>query len=105
LLVDSTPVVRRELSFGSSVMWGPGVHSVRTERHKLIVGPSWIELFDVVLDPREQDNLADHDEELLTTMRQLLSSHLATIPGRLESEQRELSEELLERLRSLGYLD
>ena len=105
LLVDSTPLVRPEVSFASSVMWGPGVHSVRTGRHKLIVGPSWVELYDLVLDPREQDNLVDHDEELLTTMRQLLNSHLVTTPGRLESEQREVSEELLERLRSLGYLD
>jgi arylsulfatase A-like enzyme len=105
LLVGGGPVERPEVSFGSSVMWGPGVYSVRTGRHKLIVGPSWIEFFDLVLDPREQDNLAGRDEELQKTMRQLLNTHLVAIPGRLESEQREVSEELLERLRSLGYVD
>jgi arylsulfatase A-like enzyme len=108
MLLDGGSTDRPPLFFASSMMWGPDIYSVRTERHKLIADTAgdWVQLFDLIQDPTEQNDLADANEELALAMRELIDEHLkATEHGRLERETREIEEDLLERLRSLGYVE
>ena len=74
---------------------------------KLILTPedSLEELYDLSTDPDEQQNLVSADPETTATLTQILRSRLAEAQARAPSpEQQTLTEEQLERLRSLGYV-
>ena len=75
--------------------------SVMAGRWKLIQGDE-SKLFDLHADPGEQTNLAKREVEHLDTLSEILAGHLRD-PGQTP-ETREVSEEALERLRSLGYV-
>ena len=75
-------------------------------RHKLILTPAdqTVELYDLDQDPGERGNLATRDTETTAHLSRLLRARLAQAGDRaLPSEQSPLTEEQLERLRSLGY--
>jgi hypothetical protein len=63
-------------------------------------------LFDTRADPREQRNLAESDPELRDQLLDRLQAHPAQLKeaGTLLEVRGELTEEDVERLRSLGYL-
>ena len=75
--------------------------------HKLVSTPvdQQEELYDLVVDPRELNNLAQEEPEITSRLRRLLFERMVTADdrGTLPSES-ELTQEQIERLRSLGYL-
>lgn len=80
--------------------------------HKLItVGDEADELFDVINDPDELDNLISEKPEVIAELNELLAAFLAEAetrrPANWEASQLCLDEdeELLERLRGLGYIE
>jgi arylsulfatase A-like enzyme len=97
-----------ELSHGTATSDRPGLHSVRTRRHKLIYdldsGETW--LFDIGSDSAERENLADQRKEMVLSLREQLLTHVAeaTAQGALEKRIAPVPGELVERLRSLGYV-
>jgi arylsulfatase A-like enzyme len=97
-----------ELSHGTATSDRPGLHTVRTRRHKLIYDldsdETW--LFDIESDSAERENLADQQEEMVLRLREQLLTHVAeaTARGALEKRIAPVPDELVERLRSLGYV-
>jgi len=93
----------------SAVKWRPEMRSVRSQRFKYIVrgkGATPL-LFDLEHDPGEQHNLAAAQPETVRQMVNALRRHDAANtahPGLARSEV-ELSDDVRERLRALGYLD
>ncbi len=81
---------------------------IRAGRHKLIQVPyaGFEELFDLVDDPGETRNLLDRPgaEELAGPLRQMLESWAASAHPLPTHFVREDQDEVLERLRSLGYV-
>jgi uncharacterized sulfatase len=85
--------------------------AVLRDRHKLImVGEQPDELFDVVDDPGELDNLIERQREMTCELEGLIEVAVghseARRPARWEAAKRQLleDEKLAERLRGLGYL-
>jgi arylsulfatase A-like enzyme len=85
--------------------------AILRERHKLItVGGEATELFDVIQDPGELDNLIEREPQLNAELKDLLDTFAAHAearrPAMWETAQTQLQEdsELAERLRGLGYL-
>jgi arylsulfatase A-like enzyme len=97
-----------DVSHGTATSDRPGLHALRTRRHKLILdvdsGETW--LFDMETDPGERENLADQRMEMVRRLREELLTHLAesTARGALEKRIAPVPGELVERLRSLGYV-
>ncbi len=94
-------------------MWREGWHriAVRTEAHKFIwdsQAPDSPELYDLQRDPMEKENLAHRALALRQVMERHVQSHLerlegqAAVPTLLEPA---LSQQVVERLRGLGYLE
>jgi arylsulfatase A-like enzyme len=87
--------------------YGPRRYAIRTEQWKLIdnTASGFIELFDMVNDPGEQENLArgrpDIVEELAQRVEAFKARHRA--PKRKSSKQ-ELDPEEIKHLKALGYL-
>ena len=86
----------------------PGLHSVRTRRHKLIADLDSGEtlLFDFESDSAERQDIAQSEPAIAARLRERLRAHLEQIAshGALATEVAPVSEELSERLRKLGYL-
>jgi arylsulfatase A-like enzyme len=107
LLEGGTP--DETFSFSTSVKHRDGVHSVRSNRHKLIFdrnSDSW-SLFDILDDPGEYRDIAEQNKPLTDRLRAELRDHLEQL-GAQESMEPVLSPiptELLDRLRALGYLE
>jgi len=107
-LLDVDPSADTGASLGAATSDRPGLHALRTRDYKLILdidsGETW--LFDARADPEEQENLATRQPEIARELRERLLVHLAesTSHGALEKSQVPLSEDLVEQLRSLGYL-
>lgn len=86
-------------SFG----WSP-LHSLQTARYHFIDAPS-VELYDVVTDPEEKDNLAATKTAVVAVLRRKLQDLLEKMPYKPESgASSELSPEAQEKLRALGYV-
>jgi len=96
------------VSHGTATSDRPGLHSVRTRRHKLIFdldsGETW--LFEIESDSEERENLADQRKEMVLRLREQLLTHVAeaTAQGALEKRIAPVPGELVERLRGLGYV-
>lgn len=75
--------------------------------HKLVSTPAdrQEELYDLTVDPRERNDLSQSDREITSRLRRLLYERMVTAgdQGTLPAES-ELTQEQIERLRSLGYL-
>jgi arylsulfatase A-like enzyme len=86
----------------------PGLHAIRTRDYKLVLdldtGETW--LFDTGADPGEQENLAAARPEVVDDLRDRLLRHVAdsTAEGALEKRLAPIPDELIEQLRSLGYV-
>lgn len=61
-----------------------------------------IQLFDLMKDPRERENIYTPDNEMAISLRHLVEAYMAG--GQMPTEDVGVSEELRERLRSLGYI-
>ena len=96
------------VGFATATERTPGLYSVRTERHKLIfdVDADRLWLYDLVADPAEQHDISRSEPVVATELRDRLVRHIAesTAAGTLDAEQAEVPDEVLERLRALGYL-
>ncbi|MCU0223543.1 MAG: sulfatase-like hydrolase/transferase [Acidobacteria bacterium] len=84
--------------------------AVRSGRHKLIrryAPQPAIELYDLASDPQEQRDLAESEAALRARLSATLQSALDTAPARAADGQETVpaDPELIERLRSLGYLE
>jgi arylsulfatase A-like enzyme len=69
--------------------------------------PATLELFDLESDPLEVENLVGHHEEELDRLWKALSAWMESTPesGRIEPDSEAFSEETLNALRALGYLN
>jgi arylsulfatase A-like enzyme len=81
---------------------------VRTDFHKLIMIPKdpqpiW-ELYDLKADPGETANVLARYPEVAARLRRMLLELLATDPGKDDREELPLPPDLLDNLRSLGYV-
>jgi arylsulfatase A-like enzyme len=94
-------------SVASAVKWRPKLFSLRTARHKLVcdLERGTFEVFDLASDPLEQTDLAERDAELARELRATFEGYVATLARTpaLEPGETELSQELVERLKALGY--
>ena len=89
-----------------------GGYSLHTGRYKYIRGAGVSgdeeELYDLVLDPLETENLRDELPDVLASLRQKLDEELARLTDVRLSEVTEtapIDEDFQEKLRALGYLD
>ena len=107
------PARQESCSVSTGVKWKPGMVSLRTRTHRLIVDPTGIEgdrevlLFDLERDPSERSNLAEVEPELRDRLLTRLEERLRTIESvpALEGARVEVSEEMREKLGHLGYVE
>jgi len=103
------------VAFSFGTLYGEeDASALRTGRYKLIVDPERgsTELYDWVRDPGEQDDLAQREPELVARLRGELETLMAELRASAadfrEGELQRLApaemEDVLEQLRSLGYL-
>jgi hypothetical protein len=84
------------------------IRTVPVERQllPLVPAPPPYQLYDLAEDPGERRNLAPEREEMVRTLDAMLLQHHPGIDRSVSPEKaNELDPELVERLRSLGYLD
>lgn len=98
------PVAYSETYYPNEFGWSE-LRALRTGRYKYILAPR-PELYDLLSDPEEQENLAGREAALANQFKsQLLELESRYGSRELDSEARvELSAEELERFRSLGYI-
>ena len=100
----------RAASYATATQPSPGLHSVRTVDHKFIfdLDADTAQLFDVLDDPTERRNHGDSAdwEKVVSQLTYQVTTHIgdSLVNGTLTSETTEISDEMLERLRSLGYV-
>ncbi len=95
-------------TYATATQWHPGLHSIRTRNHKLLFDRDTRELwlYDLVQDPEEQQNVAENQAEIAAKLQHRLQAHIAesTARGTLEAEPAPIPEDILKKLRSLGYV-
>jgi arylsulfatase A-like enzyme len=107
-LLDGDTQVGLETSLATATSDHPGLHAIRTRDHKVIVdldsGETW--LFDTQTDPGEEHNLASREPAIADDLRQRLLAHIAgsTAQEILEKRLAPIPDDLIEQLRSLGYV-
>jgi len=76
-------------------------------RHKLVLdrASGEVELFDLARDPGERDDLAGRAPALRERLRALLDAHLDDLAPLARPAEARLSEEHVEQLRALGYVE
>jgi len=88
--------------------WGEPLTSWTSGRWKLIVTPSAsderVELYDLVADPLERNDLASSDPERVQALRAELAAVTAHLAARAGGEAVQLDEAMRRRLQALGYL-
>ena len=86
----------------------PGLHAIRTPDYKLIMdidtGETW--LFDTGGDPSERQNLSAARPEVVEELRDRLLARIteSTVDGALGKRLAPIPDELVEQLRTLGYV-
>ena len=107
------------LALSGRTRWGPPRFSLRTGHFKLImtVGPDRdrpktltppppVQLYDLVEDPTEKRNLVDEKPRVAKRLSEALQMHIDAISRGPQPPRTEVTDEfLLERLRSLGYVE
>ena len=87
----------------SSFGWSP-LHALQTSRYHYIQAPA-SELYDVIADPEEKNNLASQQTAIVAVLEDKLQSLLRQNPLKPgESGTSGLSPDALEKLRALGYV-
>ncbi len=107
LLGDKAPVDTAAYSESfyafSSFGWSP-LHALQTSRYHYIEAPT-PELYDVIADPQEKNNLASQQTATVAVLEDKLQSLLRQNPFKAgESGTSGLSPDALEKLRALGYV-
>lgn len=107
-LLDRDLAGEGEASRATATSDRPSLHAIRTTDYKLIMdidtGETW--LFDAHEDPGEQKNLSAALPNVLAELRDRLLSQIAesTAEGALGKRLAPIPEELVEQLRTLGYV-
>jgi arylsulfatase A-like enzyme len=108
LLSDREEFEAPRVAFATSVKEHPGTHSIFDGRFKLIANYTngRTRLYDVQADPGEIKDLAALQPALVNRLESLLAQELAQVKtgNSVEGTAAELSQEQLDRLRELGYL-
>ena len=102
-------------TFGGAVPGVPGVKAIMTARPpmrqsvikgewKLIIGGPGPELFNIRKDPQELNNVVEHERPRAAELRKLIDDWDAKIP-KASAEAKELSNEDVDALKSLGYVE
>jgi choline-sulfatase len=89
-------------------MWGPPVEGLRKAQYKLIVHPQRAELYDIVADPQEKNDLVTAQPEVVKQMKDDLDALSQALKLEAAGSSRKdltLSPEERARLCSLGYID
>ena len=87
----------------SSFGWSP-LHALETNRYHYIEAPA-PELYDVLVDPREENNLAPQQKATVAVLQEKLQSLLRRDPFKpTENRSSGLSPDALEKLSALGYV-
>ena len=87
----------------SSFGWSP-LHALQTSRYHYIEAPTR-ELYDVIADPQEKNNLAPQQTATVAVLEDKLQALLRQNPFKPgEAGNSELSPDALEKLRALGYV-
>jgi choline-sulfatase len=87
----------------SSFGWSP-LHALDTGRYHYIDAPA-PELYDVIADPEEKNNLAPEQTAVVAVLKDKLKTRLQNRPfAPTQTVSSELSTDALEKLRSLGYV-
>lgn len=81
------------------------IGAVRTPNWKFINNGGTEELYNLVDDPSESTNVIDRNTDITTRLRRRLADHRDRYGGDKRNEEHLESDELDERLRSLGYLE
>jgi arylsulfatase len=81
------------------------IGSVRTSDWKYIDDAGDAELYDLVEDPDESSNVLNSNPEVATALKEHLDAHRSRYSGETRSAEHLDSNELDERLQSLGYLE
>jgi arylsulfatase A-like enzyme len=97
-----------EALFAWASLRGPRARAVRTARYKMIEDPEGrgTQLYDLAQDPGETRNLAESDPALAEQLSNRLKAHTSTVAemGAQRPPTTEVGEDVLERLRALGYV-
>ena len=96
-------------TYATATQRHPGLYSIRTRNHKLLFGldTGELQLYDLARDPAEQLNLGGSQPEITERLRNQLLAHIAesTAEGTLEAEPAPIPQDILDKLRSLGYVN
>lgn len=101
----------REWAFAAAVRHDPRIVSVQDSRYKLIrepaARPARLLLFDLEADPGETRDLSGERPEILKRLRKALDRQMMKLEktGTLLEARGDLTQEEVEKLRSLGYID
>ncbi len=106
-VVRGTATAGAEDVYATATETNPGLYALRTPTHKFLldIETGARQLFDLVADPDEQHDVASAQPALADELQDRLAAHLASSVARgvLEAETAEVSEEIQERLKALGY--
>ena len=87
----------------SSFGWSP-LHALETDRYHYVDAPQ-AELYDVIADPQEKNNLAAEQPAVVAVLKGKLMARLQSHPFTpTHAPSSELSPDTLEKLRALGYV-
>ena len=87
----------------SSFGWSP-LHALETSRYHYIDAPI-PELYDVVADPEEKNNLASQQTATVAVLKDKLQARLRNNPFKADADRTsQLSPDAIEKLRALGYV-
>ena len=108
-LLQGSPPAETSFAYSESMVpylqygWSP-MFSIRSERFKYIDAPK-PELYDLVADPEEKENLAEKRADRARELRRILARiHADSSAGAPEPEEANLDQATLDRLATLGYL-
>lgn len=97
------------VAYATATQNRPGLHAVRTHRHKLVLDldSNAGMLFDLAADPAELQDVTALSWGTANRLRERLLDHIATSleAGSFEAETNVLPDKVQERLKALGYLN
>ena len=102
------PTEDSRVSFATATSKNPALYSIRTRQHKFIfnVDTGKSQLFDLLQDPGEEQDHSAREPKMAQQLEDELKAHIveSVASGAFQPEVSPISDEDLERLRSLGYL-
>lgn len=95
------------VSVTEAVKWAPDMRAARSVSHKLVARGGVQQLYDLVRDPREMEDVRTQQADVASRLAAALAAYESgnqAHPG-LAATQAEVPAEVRERLRSLGYME